>query len=120
MRKMYAPKMSVIRFRESDVIVASGTLSPDIFTLSGFDDGTKGNVQYTYMGETYNNSNQTSGYAVMEEYHPGATSWDGPVVAGAGRGLSWAFSHDDSGTGWNYPDGTYRYNSSDNLWYWQQ
>ncbi len=49
MRKMKAPEMDIIRFNESDVIVASGS-EPVIrtITLSGMDDNGKGNGRYSF------------------------------------------------------------------------
>ena len=52
MSKMVAPKMDVVRFRESDVIVASGVLR-----FTNFSDTVRANGQVSYNGHTYDTSN---------------------------------------------------------------
>lgn len=54
MSKMRVPEMDVVRFKESDVIVASGLEASTIkLTLSGFADSVEGNGRITYKNTTY-------------------------------------------------------------------
>ena len=54
MSKMIRPEMSVVRFKEADVIVAStGTMK-----ASGWGDGIDGNLKITYDGNDYTYSNR--------------------------------------------------------------
>lgn len=49
MSKMRTPEMSVVRFKEADVIVASGTVG-----LSNFNDGNASNNTFSFNGQSYN------------------------------------------------------------------
>ena len=51
MSKMRMPEMDVVRFQESDVIVASGM--PQKITFTNFNDGAAGNGTVSYGGKTY-------------------------------------------------------------------
>ncbi len=51
MSKMVTPEMDVVRFRESDVIVASGVLR-----FTNFNDTVRANGQVSYNGHTYDTS----------------------------------------------------------------
>ena len=51
MSKMTMPRVEVVRFQESDVIVASG----DILKLSGFADGAPQTATMTFRGTPYTN-----------------------------------------------------------------
>ena len=51
MSKMVRPEMSVVRFKEADVIVASGAVTAMQWT--GFGDGVKANGVITYKGTGY-------------------------------------------------------------------
>ena len=64
MAKMKMPKMDVIRFNESDVIVASGDQPVRrSITIAGMDDTTKGNGTYDFG--TYHYTTATS-YTTIE------------------------------------------------------
>lgn len=51
MSKMNAPKMEVVRFKEADVIVASGV--PTTMSATGWNDGVKTNLILNYGGTDY-------------------------------------------------------------------
>ena len=51
MSKMVAPKMDVVRFQESDVIVASGVYKT--FELTGLGDNVANNAAIGYKGTSY-------------------------------------------------------------------
>lgn len=55
MRKFERPEMTVVRFTEEDVIVASGSATPSI-VVSGLMDGTPNNLGINYKGHSYGSS----------------------------------------------------------------
>ena len=59
MSKMNTPKMDVVRFKEADVVVASGAAVPQSMTVTGWKDGTKGNMIMNYGGQEFGYSNKS-------------------------------------------------------------
>ena len=59
MSKMVTPEMSVIRFKEADVIVASGAV-PKTMTMATFGNTFAGDGTVTYNGTTYTINSQSS------------------------------------------------------------
>ena len=59
MSKMRTPEMEVVRFTQSDVIVASGASVPTTMTVTGWRDGIKDNLELNYGGTVYTNSNRS-------------------------------------------------------------
>ena len=55
---MNTPKMDVVRFKEADVVVASGAAVPTSMTATGWGDGTNGNLNITYGNAVYGYSNR--------------------------------------------------------------
>ena len=60
------PEMSVVRFTESDVIVASGTILLQSITLNKYGDGQNNNASITIGGITY--GNQQGGRPYSDAY----------------------------------------------------
>lgn len=54
------PEMSVVRFTESDVIVASSPVGPMQMALRKYGDGTPGNGYVEYMGRHYGSTQSTT------------------------------------------------------------
>lgn len=63
MSKMRVPKMEVVRFKESDVIVASGALAS--LTLLGFANTRKNDGTMTYKGMIYDGDNYSDLISVL-------------------------------------------------------
>ena len=58
MSKMIKPEMSVVHFKEADVIVTSGV--PTTMSASGWADGTPGNLKVTYGDTDYEYANRSA------------------------------------------------------------
>ena len=78
MTKMSTPEMDVIRFSESDVIVASGVVGKTL-SISGVGDGDKGNAFLTIGGIPYSSNqvvNYTTGFsAAYNDYMSGLSTY---------------------------------------------
>lgn len=113
MSKMRVPKMDVVRFKENDVIVASGAI-PSL-TLSGFANITKNDGKMTYKGKKYNDSNYNDLITALTE--DGYSDWIGGKYKGDSgfiitHPVSWLFINDSKGEiNTNAPNGTYIWNS---------
>ena len=86
MSKMRMPEMDVVRFQESDVIVASS----NSISLNLFGDGVNGNGYVTYLGQNYGNL-QTAGdlssfYSAFNKDH--GTSIGGTTNIGYKGGMT--------------------------------
>ena len=120
MRKMKTPEVDVIRFNESDVIVASG--GPDSVRLAGLGNG-QADATLSFMGKTYDYNSLNAAYDAISQEHsvpsnglylyipdiPEATYSNNLFNADQGRDPS-------SNSVWN---GTYTYHSSNGAWYHQ-
>ena len=112
MHKMREPEMVVVRFTESDVIVASGESRPyDVIAAKNFTDSgpeSMGNGTFSFGGNEYNSNSafmsalRNAGYtgSVANFYPSGATS---PVTS------QYAYDYDLAGWGGDVPDGNYTY-----------
>lgn len=60
MSKIIKPEMSVVRFKEADVIVASGTAVPQTMSASGWGDGINRNFSVNYGGVDYDYTGATT------------------------------------------------------------
>ena len=65
MSKMRKPEMDVIRFKEADVIVASGATA-NTLKWSGFGDGITGNGVVEYGGRSYTMDSESSYNSLLE------------------------------------------------------
>ena len=113
MSKMTMPTIDVVRFEESDVIVASAAASRYYpMTLTGFGDGETGNEIVGYNGHEYKN-NDSLKYAVGEGFDDN-TGFD----YGAGR-VTWmdmrSMDYGNNPTIDTRVDGTYEWDSTRNL-----
>ena len=120
MSKMKMPEMDVVRFNESDVIVASG--DPNVFSVTGTGDREAQTASVDYMGKNYTTGAYHDLYDVMNGYNTGsAPSTSGPIISmdGGVQNIYWLndILYNDS---W-YPNkdttnvnGTYDYNGN----YW--
>ena len=120
MRKMKMPEMDVVRFNESDVIVASG--DPKTFALINMGNGIAGDSRIIYMGDEYTDSYQDTQAltALLNEAVPGSCN----TFYGPADKLSYSFfqtvmhSEEDTTVDSHYGDrnGTYEYSRSDFYW----
>ena len=62
MSRMSAPTMEVVRFKEADVIVASGGYNRTSMQLKGFGTGTQGNGWLRFNSTEYSAANNYSGF----------------------------------------------------------
>ena len=76
MRKMKTPEMDVVRFKESDVIVASGGVPAGVMTLTGYSDFTQGNGKMSFGGKDYSSEyiiyNTADFVNAVQKSYPGA------------------------------------------------
>ena len=115
MTRMSAPGMEVVRFKEADVIVASGAT----MTLSGFADTTaKNGVISTSTGFTYMNDGSMTRNALYSELSAifgvtvdGYTGMNRP--GSTDSNIATVLNADDSGSTKNY-NGTYTWDNSAN------
>ena len=109
------PEMSVVRFNESDVIVASRSL-----TLHKYGDGSRGNAYVTYNGITYGTQQQAGGSFPDNLYQAfngdklganfnGSTDfhWEGDST----QNFTWIIGQDNTNST-SSVDGTYWWNGS--------
>ena len=125
MTKMSTPKMNVIRFNESDVIVASGVVGKTL-SISGIGDGQSGNAFLNIGGTPYNSSQVhdsddgfINGY---NAYMSGLSTYSEDILLHSGQeslfintALGSADGSSDSSYYWI--DGTYEWR--DDSWYHQ-
>ena len=111
MSKMRVPKMDVVRFKENDVIVASGAI-PSL-TLFNFANTIKNDGKMTYKGTSYNSTNYNDLITALKV--DGYPDWIGEN----GSSFSWfmsisgLFKQDKKGNDRGFPDGTYIWNSDE-------
>ena len=105
MSKMRVPEMDVVRFKENDVIVASGAILG--LTLYGFANTIKKDGLMTYKGTSYNSSNYNDLITALtgDEYLD--------CIGENGSSISWLFTQDKNGKDKGFPDGTYIWNSDE-------
>ncbi len=124
--KMETPKMDVVRFNESDVIVASTPATP-VF-LMGFNDVTSANGQVSfsrngqdYLFETKNYGSQkdfanaVSGAGVANVTFNDSTDPDNHSLAGM-----YYADIEQGGKSLLLPDGQYIWNPSNNTYFYQK
>ena len=110
MSKMRVPKMDVVRFKENDVIVASGGL-PNFMKITGFNDSTPGNGTIKYNGVTYNKSN----YLDLINLLTDQPDYDSYVkYQGMSETIFKLFKRSDGTSAAGYVDGTYVWDASAN------
>jgi len=110
MSKMRVPKMDVVRFKESDVIVASGGL-PNFIKVAGFNDNISGNGTIEYNGVTYDKTN----YSVLIDFLTAQTDYDSNVkYQSMSQTINKLFARHDGTNAGGYVDGTYVWDASDN------
>ncbi len=115
MNQMRKPEMSVVRFTESDVIVASGNerrIVPQSFDLTGCTGGVAGDGTVTYSNISYSLDSADSVNSFIA-----AIGGDGIRHAGIQSGstpysLKNTLNYEVSTGAKNFLDGTYVYNSS--------
>lgn len=106
MSTMKRPEMEVVRFKEADIIVASGNIA----TLSGFSDTSPDNGTVRYGNTTYDYTNyHTSPYGGGNAVFNNG-DWD--------ESLDDLFAY-DAGRLYIGFDGNYKYNESDGKFYKQ-
>lgn len=106
MSKMRVPKMDVVRFKENDVIVASGAI-PSL-TLFGFANIIEKDGLMTYKGTSYNSSNYNDLITAL--------TGDGYLncIGEDYQSISGLFTKDSKGRSNTItPDGTYIWNSDE-------
>ncbi|WP_294480844.1 hypothetical protein [uncultured Ruminococcus sp.] len=99
MSTMKRPEMEVVRFKEADIIVASGNIA----TLSGFNDNVYHNAQIQYGNNTYDRTNYT------DFPHPKGNFTIFQYEAGEADVLDHMFGSEDTGTDY---DGTYKWDKN--------
>ena len=110
MSKMRVPKMDVVRFKESDVIVASGGL-PNFIKVTGFNDNISGNGTVEYNGVIYNKSNYTD----LIDFLADQTDYDSYVkYQDMSQTINKLFRKSDGTNAGGYVDGTYVWDASAN------
>lgn len=125
MSRMMAPKMDVIRFKEADVIVASGAKATGV-SISGFADGTAGNGSVTLGSNTYSSGdfkNKWSSTIQPDLYNNFGFNFDGTTNYFGG---SYSFSTIASETAdknrnkFGELNGDWEWNASDSMFYKKQ
>lgn len=110
MSKMRVPEMDVVRFKENDVIVASGGL-PNFFIVTGFNDSIPGNGIIKYNGVIYNKSNYTD----LIDFLADQTDYDSYVkYQDMSQTIYRLFKRSDGTSAAGYVDGTYVWDASAN------
>ena len=114
MSKMKMPEMDVVRFNESDVIVASG--DPKTFSLIKVGNGISGDSRIIYMGQEYTDSDGQALADLLNEAVSGSCNpSSGPVDQLTGRYFTWVLRNEDSTSSYDR-DGTYEYSGRGFSW----
>lgn len=120
MRKMKTPEMDVIRFDESDVIVASGggTVPAGILRVSGLDNYEAGDGKFAFGTHSYTTGTMDSADFYNQLNDTFQSSW-GTIsnstslnYDGGGTSLGWAIGDDLKGSNAWGLDGDYTWNGS--------
>lgn len=127
MTKMSTPKMNVIRFNESDVIVASGVVGKTL-SISGIGDGVNNNAFLTIGGTRYSSSqvvNSDSQFvAGYNAYMSGLNTYSNDPYLYRGQNslsIKVALGTDaDTWSDYAWVDGTYVWSNDKREWDWQQ
>lgn len=120
MSKMRMPEMSVVRFTESDVIVASIRS----FTLHKYGDGQKGNAYVDYDGNIYGTTQPGGGsfpeslYNDFNANNPGVNfsgssdfHWGSDESGWSTQNFDWIIGQDNTDSS-SSVDGTYRWSGA--------
>ena len=112
MSKMVRPEMSVVRFKEADVIVTSGAV-PQSMTASGWGDGTNRNFSVNYGGVDYDYHNAET---LMDLLTQNGQNNKVRTTSGADTTLSYFYRHDYNGDDSTSKLGGFDWDSINNRW----
>lgn len=109
MSKMSKPEMDVVRFKENDIIVASGGGLPNFIKITGFNDTIADNGTVEYNGVIYNKST----YSDLIDCLIDNTPFDENVnYQGMAQSITRLFRKNDGTTAAGFGDGTYTWDAS--------
>ena len=130
MRKMKMPEMDVVRFNESDVIVASGEVPAGVLRVSGLVDSTSKNGTFAFLtteGTTtsYKTNEIDAGfYSQLDSaFNTGGQVSSNTLLGVPGQNASafrWCIDFDGRGQPLEFvPDGNYEWNERMHCFYLQ-
>ena len=112
MSRMVIPTMDVVRFKEADVLCASGIVHQNKAMLSGWGDGINGNAELTFKNGTETSYSWTT---LNNEAKEGMLSGLAFIRGENGTTLEALGLDENMSSDWN---GTYE-KQEDNKWHWQ-
>ena len=128
MTKMSTPEMDVIRFSESDVIVASGGIAGKTLSISGVGDGKEGNAFLTIGGTPYSSnlvvSSDSQFVTGYNDYMSGLSTYSEDILLRSGQNslfIKTALGTDADGlsdSSYSWIDGTYGWSNDALEWHW--